>query len=89
MGIAQGYILIPLILFVAIQRYRMEFLMRGKFRTIQLFMFWQHHFRMYFMLIGGVGIALGLALILVLPELVYVLAAIASTTLYTLYFKAD
>ena len=89
MGIAQGYILIPLILFVAIQRYRMEFLMRGKFRTIQLSMFWQHHFRMYFMLIGGVGIALGLALILVLPELVYVLAAIASTTLYTLYFKAD
>ncbi len=89
MGIAQGYMLIPLILFVAIQRYRMEFLMRGKYRTIQLSLFWKAHFRMYFMLIGGVGIALGLALLLALPDLVYVLAAISSTTLYTLYFKAD
>ena len=89
MGIAQGYILIPLVLFVAIQRYRMEFLMRGKFRTIQPFVFWQGHFRMYFLLIGSVGIVLGLALLITLPELVYVLTAIASTTLYTLYFKAD
>jgi hypothetical protein len=67
----------------------MEFLMRGKFRTIQLSLFWKAHFRMYFMLIGGVGIVLGLALMFALPELAYVLAAIASTTLYTLYFKAD
>lgn len=89
MGIAQGYVLIPLILFVAIQRYRMEFLMRGKFRTMQCSTFWQAHFRMYFMLIGSVGIALGFALLITLPELGYVLAAIASTTLYTLYFKAE
>ena len=89
MGIAQGYVLIPLILFVAIQRYRMEFLMRGKFRTIQGSSFWQQHFRMYFMLIGGVGLVLGLALLIVIPELVYVLAAVVSTTAYTLYFKPD
>ncbi len=89
MGIAQGYVLIPLILFVAIQRYRMEFLMRGKFRTTPITHFWQQHFRMYFMLIGAVGIVLGLALIVTLPELIYVLAAVVSTTVYTLYFKAD
>ena len=89
MGIAQGYVLIPLILFVAIQRYRMEFLMRGKFRTIQASSFWQQHFRMYFMLIGSVGLALGLALLIAIPEFAYVLAAAVTTTAYTLYFKPD
>jgi hypothetical protein len=89
MGIAQGYVLIPLILFVAIQRYRMEFLMRGRFRTIQPSIFWAQHYRMYFMLIGGIGLALGLALLVAIPELVYVLVAVVSTTTYTLYFKPD
>lgn len=89
MGIAQGYVLIPLILFVAIQRFRMEFLMRGKFRTLHVSSFWQQHFRMYFMLIGGVGLSLGLALLVAIPELAYVLAAVVSTTTYTLYFKPD
>ncbi|MCE2681846.1 MAG: hypothetical protein LW704_02615 [Cryomorphaceae bacterium] len=89
MGIAQGYVLIPLVLFVAIQRYRMEFLMRGKFRTVQSSIFWQQHFKMYFMLIGGVGLALGIAHFVLVPELAYVLAAVVSTTAYTLYFKPD
>ena len=89
MGIAQGYVLIPLILFVAIQRYRMEFLMRGKFMKIQRLTFWQHHFRMYFMLIGIVGLFLGLAIFVAISELTYVLVAVVSTTAYTLYFKPD
>lgn len=89
MGIAQGYVLIPLILFVAIQRYRMEFLMRGKFRILQASNFWQQHFRMYFILIGGVGLSLGLALLVAIPELAFVLAAVVFTTTYTIYFKPD
>lgn len=89
MGIAQGYVLIPLILFVAIQRYRMEFLMRGKFRILQASNFWQKHFRMYFILIGGVGLSLGLALLVAIPELAFVLAAVVFTTAYTLYIKPD
>lgn len=89
MGIAQGYVLIPLILFVAIQRYRMEFLMRGKFRILQASNFWQQHFRMYFILIGGVGLSLGLALLVAIPELAFVLAAVVFTTAYTIYFKPD
>ena len=89
MGIPQGYVFVPLILFVAIQRYRMEFLMRGKFRTMTLSAFWQQHFRVYFMLIGGVGMLLGIAQLIVLPELVYVLTAVGATTTYTLYFKPD
>lgn len=89
MGIAQGYVLIPLILFVAIQRYRMEFLMRGKFRILQASNFWQQHFRMYFILIGGVGLSLGLALLVAIPELAFVLAAVVFTTAYAIYFKPD
>ena len=89
MGIAQGYVLIPLILFVAIQRYRMEFLMRGKYRILQASNFWQQHFRMYFILIGGVGLSLGLALLVAIPELAFVLAAVVFTTAYAIYFKPD
>jgi hypothetical protein len=44
---------------------------------------------MYFMLIGGVGLALGIAHFVLVPELAYVLAAVVSTTAYTLYFKPD
>ncbi|MEN9400036.1 MAG: hypothetical protein RL632_1137 [Bacteroidota bacterium] len=89
MGIPQGYVFVPLIVFVAIQRYRMEFLIRGKFRTTTLSAFWTQHFRVYFMLIGGVGMLLGIAQLIVLPELVYVLTAVGATTTYTLYFKPD
>ena len=89
MGIPQGYVFVPLIVFVAIQRYRMEFLMRGKFRTTTLSAFWTQHFRVYFILIGGVGMLLGIAQLIVLPELAYVLTAVGATTTYTLYFKPD
>jgi hypothetical protein len=89
MGIPQGYVFVPLIVFVAIQRYRMEFLMRGKFRTTLLSDFWTQHFRVYFMLIAGVGLLVGIAKLIVLPELVYVLTAVGATTVYTLYFKPD
>jgi hypothetical protein len=89
MGIPQGYVFVPLIVFVAIQRYRMEFLMRGKFRTTTLSAFWSQHFRVYFMLIGGVGMLVGIAHLIPLPELVYVLTAVGVTTAYTIYFKPD
>lgn len=89
MGIPQGYVFVPLIVFVAIQRYRMEFLMRGKFRTTTLSAFWSQHFRVYFMLIGGVGMLVGIAHLIALPELVYVLTAVGVTTAYTIYFKPD
>jgi len=89
MGIPQGYVFVPLIVFVAIQRYRMEFLMRGKFRTTALTDFWSQHFRVYFILIGGIGMLLGIAQLFVLPEQVYVLTAVGAITTYTLYFKPD
>jgi hypothetical protein len=89
MGIPQGYVFVPLIVFVAIQRYRMEFLMRGKFRTTSLSDFWKQHFRMYFMLIGGTGVLVGVAQWATFPELVYVMTAVVATTMYTLYLKPD
>lgn len=89
MGIPQGYVFVPLLVFVAIQRYRMEFLMRGKFRRTSLSEFWKQHFRGYILLIGGAGMMVGSAQWIVLPELVYVLTVVVVTTIYTLYFKPD
>lgn len=89
MGIPQGYVFVPLLVFVAIQRYRMEFIMRGKYRTTSPMDFWRHHFRMYFLLLAGVALLLGIAQLIVLPEMLYVLTVVIATTAYTLLYKPD
>ena len=82
MGIKQGYILVPLVLFVAFQQYKMTFLMQAKFRTTSVQEIWKKHLHAIYILIGFTGLVLGISLFVTLPEVVYVLGIVLFTTLY-------
>ncbi len=82
MGIKQGYILVPLVLFVSFQNYKMTFLMQAKFRTTNVHQVWKSHLHSLFILIGFTGLALGISLFVSLPEMVFVLGIVAFSTLY-------
>jgi hypothetical protein len=82
MGIAQGYILVPLIAFSAYQLFRMNFLMPARFRTITLDEIWRSHHISLLVIIGFSGIVIGLSQFLVFPELVYTLAIVAISSAY-------
>lgn len=86
MGIAQGYILIPIIAFSAYQMYRMDFLMPARFRTTSLDEIWRPHLISLLIIIGFSGISIGVSQFLVLPELVYTLCIVAISSAYQ-YWK--
>ena len=86
MGIQQGYVLIPLVLFVSFQQYKMEFLMRAKYKTSTVKTVWRKHIHALLVLMGFTGIGLGLEQFVEIPELVFVIAIILISSIYKLKF---
>lgn len=84
MGIAQGYFLLPLIALVGFQRYKMEFLMPARFKTISITSLWSAHFKMQFTLIGCVAFTIGFQSLIALPETVYIIGIVVVTSVYQL-----
>lgn len=85
MGIAQGFILVPLIAFSAYQLYRMKFLMPARFRTISMDEIWRPHVISLLIMIGFSGLAIGLSQFIIFQELVYVLAIVIISSAYQLW----
>lgn len=86
LGIQQGYILVPLLAIVAIQKYRMEFLVTGRYRMIEQEQMWNRHFRQYFLIIAGCGITIGTSFLFRLEEVWYLLTIVVISSLYDYYF---
>lgn len=84
MGIAQGYFLIPLIALVGYQRYKMEFLMPARFKTLTIPTLWATHFKMQFILIGCVAFSIGFQSLIALQETVYIIGIVVVTSFYQL-----
>lgn len=84
MGIAQGYFLLPLIALVGYQRYKMEFLMPARFKTLTITTLWSLHFKMQFILIGCVAFTIGFQSLIALPETVYIIGIVVVTSVYQL-----
>lgn len=82
MGIAQGYILVPLIAFAAYQLYKMTFLLPARFRTISMDEIWCPHLISLLIIIGFSGVVIGISQFLVFPELAYVLSIVGISAAY-------
>jgi hypothetical protein len=87
MGIEQGYVLLPLIVLVGYQRYKLEFLMPGLFTKLSMESLWRTHLIAHYVLLGMVGILLGLSVIVIMPDAVYLAGIILLTSFYQLFFK--
>lgn len=84
MGIQQGYILLPLLILIAYQRYKLEFLMPAKYRNIKQADLWRNHYKAYLVLIACIGLAIGVAVYFPLPDIVLLFGIILCTTVYQL-----
>ena len=84
MGIAQGYFLLPLIALAGYQRYKMEFLMPARFKTLTISTLWGSYFKMQFTLIGCVAFTIGFQSLMALPETVYIIGIVVVTSVYQL-----
>ena len=76
MGFAQGYLLIPLILFAGYQRYKMEFLLPKMAERIPMKIHWKKQVSAYSVLVGVLLLTYLLTQFVVFTETVYVLALI-------------
>jgi hypothetical protein len=84
MGFAQGYILIPLVGFIAYQRYKMNFIAGKIYETVSFNSIWNSHFRLHLLVIAGAGLAFGLSLIFHLPDWFYVISLVFFSALLQL-----
>jgi hypothetical protein len=84
MGIEQGYILLPLLILVAYQKYKMEFLMPALFRTINLHTMWKEHQKGNIILLAFIGFALGVFSFIAPPEWLLILLIVALSSGYKL-----
>ena len=82
MGIPQGVLLLPLVAFAEYQQYRMTFLMPAKFRSVRMEDLWKSHHQSQLLVLAAAGISVGLAQVLTLPDLVYVLAIVLLRAAY-------
>jgi len=87
LGLKQGYLLVPLVLFVGYQQYKMEFLMLAKYRNMTLSDLWRRHIQALFVVVGFAGFCTGLAQFIVLADIVYVLGIVFCTVLYKLTMR--
>ena len=87
LGIKQGYFLVPLIVFVSIQQYKMEFLIRGTYQKAIVNKIWKTHIQALLVIIAFAGLCLGVSQFVVFPEAVYVLGIIGLSTIYKLRFN--
>ena len=87
MGIKQGYVLLPLLLLVGVQQYRMTFLMAAKYRNLSLSNLWKDHIQALIFMLAFTGIVIGISYFFELSEMIYVLGIVAVSTLYKLRFS--
>jgi hypothetical protein len=85
MGIQQGILLLPLIAFAEYQQYRMTFLMPAKFRSVRFEDLWKSHHQAQLLVIAAAGISVGLAQVVALPDLAYVLAIVLFRATYHIW----
>jgi hypothetical protein len=84
MGIEQGYILLPLLILVAYQKYKMEFLMPALYKTINIQTMWKEHQKANIILLAFIGLALGVFSFIAPPEWLLILLIVALSSGYKL-----
>lgn len=86
MGLKQGYVFVPLVLLLSYQQYKMEFLLPARHRSFQMKDVWKKHTKALVVIAGFAGVCLGISLVYVLPEIVFVFGIVALTVVYKLKF---
>lgn len=86
MGIEQGYILIPLVIFMGYSQYKMEFLTPGLYTKLTIENLWRPHLISLFVLLAFIAISFGCVQFFDLPEWFFVIAIVLISSIFQLIF---
>ena len=75
-GIEQGYVLIPLIIFIGYFQYKMEFLKPGFFAKMSIQDLWNPHIKSLLFILGFSALSFGLVQFIQLPEVFFVVGIV-------------
>jgi len=83
-GIEQGYVLIPLIIFIGYFQYKMEFLKPGIFAKMSIQDLWNPHIKSLLFILGFSAFSFGLVQFIQLPEVFFVVGIVLISSLIQL-----
>jgi hypothetical protein len=81
-GIAQGYVLVPLILLNGIMLYRQQFLLPARYRQLDMGVITKPFVQQGLVLLGSAGVFLGVSGLIWFPEAIAVFTLIAGVSIY-------
>jgi len=87
LGIQQGYILLPLIVYAAYAQYRMSFLMTGKARIVIMDSLWKQHFVAYGLILVGAALAAAIGSLVHIPDELAVCIIVLTVGAYSLFLE--
>mgnify|MGYP000194251812 CR=1 FL=1 len=87
LGVQQGYILLPVIIYAAYAQYRMSFLMPGKARTTLMDSLWKQHFIALWLILVGSVLAAIIGTFVMLPDEVTVCAIVIAAAAYSYFLE--
>lgn len=82
LGIPQGYILLPLVLLMAFQQYKLTFIKANRYKNSIVILLWKKHLITQLLIILFTAFCLLLNSFLTLPEWVYVISIVFLSSLY-------
>jgi hypothetical protein len=82
LGIAQGYVLVPLIVLNGVMLYRQQFLMPARYRQLDMQTITRPFVRQGLVLLGSAGVLLGSAALISFPQEAVIFPAIAGISIY-------
>lgn len=82
LGIPQGIILVPLIVFMGYVQFKNEFIKPKRYLSLKFEFIWKQHFTSNLMILAGAGLGLGISYFIVLPEWFYVIAIVIVSGVY-------
>jgi hypothetical protein len=87
LGIQQGFILIPLLVLMGVQSYKLEFVLRGKHRMIPLKKLWNGYLIGQGILLGFTVLGSLLLRLVNIPDYIIILSIVLFSSLYAYFFK--
>lgn len=85
MGIPQGMVLVPLLVYSSYAQYKMQFLATGQFQVTSVEQIRKAHFRSILLVLAAVGIFYSISFWLVFPSAVYIFLLIFGVSAYRFF----
>ena len=82
MGIEQGYIFVPLIIFMGYTQFKMEFLTPAVFTRMNNSQLWQPHLKAMLIRVAFTALTFGLVHFIKIPEVIFVISIVLISSLY-------